>query len=104
MRTLARDLGAGTVVAIGIIAAVLSVSGVLFAHTNRLVGQARLDGETDNAAIAAADALRGLVAGYPCDVAKELVPITSCVVQGNDVLIVTARNGLSARARAGEPG
>lgn len=98
------ERGAGTVLALGMVAAIISVSAVLIDYSNRTVAQVQLDAQTDNAAVAAADALRGLVAGYPCEVAKDLAPVTDCVIQGNDVLIVTARSGLSARARAGEPG
>lgn len=104
MRQTTGDLGAGTVIALGLIGAVLTVGTVLINLSATRLEQARLDGQTDNAAVAAADTLRGLVAGYPCDVAKELAPVTSCVIQGNDVLLVTSRNGLSSRARAGEPG
>ena len=98
------DGGAGTVLALGMISAIATVTFVMVSVTNRSVEQVRLNSMTDNAAIAAADALRGLVAGYPCDVARALAPVTSCVIQGNDVLIVTSKGGLSARARAGEPG
>ncbi|MFM5951162.1 MAG: hypothetical protein ACKOOE_00935 [Micrococcales bacterium] len=104
MRKNVGDLGAGTVVSLGLITAVLSASAVLFMYTNQLLEQVRLESQTDNAAVAAADALRGLVAGYPCDVAKELAPVVSCNIVGNDVQIKTQRNGVSARARAGEPG
>ena len=98
------ERGAGTVVALSLVAAIVIIALLILNVTNRSLQQARLNIETDNAAIAAADALRGLVAGYPCEVAKELAPVTSCVVQGSDLLIITARDGLTAKARAGEPG
>ena len=98
------EAGAGTVLAIGLILSIVSVTAVMFTYSNKELEQAQLNSQTDNAAVAAADALRGLVAGYPCDVAKELVPIRTCEIRGNDVLIETAKDGLTARARAGEPG
>lgn len=96
--------GAGTVVAIGLICAIVGIALVMFGFGNRVIQQARLNALADSAAVAAADALRGLVAAYPCDVAKEIAPVTSCVIIGNDVLLEVADEGLEARARAGEPG
>lgn len=98
------DEGSGTILALGLIFALVSVATVLITYSNQCVEQVQLDSETDNAAVAAADALRGLVVGYPCDVARTIAPISSCEINGNDVLIVSARHGLVARARAGEPG
>lgn len=90
--------------ALGLVAAIVGVTLLMFNVSNRVIQQARLDALADNAALAGADALRGLVAGYPCDVAKELAPVTSCLVIENDVLLEVASEGLKARARAGEPG
>ena len=107
MRTTFRYLeerGAGTVVALALIGAISSLTLVMFSVTASIVEQVRLDALADNAAIAAADALRGLVAGNPCDVAKAMAPVSVCSIQGNDVLVVVQKGTLSARARAGEPG
>lgn len=96
--------GAGTVVALGLVAAIVGITLVMFNVSNRVIQQARVNALADIAAVAAADALRGLVAGYPCEVARELAPVTSCVIIENDVLLEVASEGLKARARAGEPG
>lgn len=96
--------GAGTVVALGLVAAIVGTTLVMFNVSNRVIQQARVNALADIAAVAAADALRGLVAGYPCEVARELAPVTSCVIIENDVLLEVASEGLKARARAGEPG
>lgn len=96
--------GAGTVVALGLVATIVGVTLIMFNVSGRVLQQARLNALADNAAVAAADALRGLLAGYPCEVARELAPVTTCVINENDVLLEVASDGLTARARAGEPG
>lgn len=101
---LVSERGAGTVVALALVGVIVGLALLIVNVTNRSIEQARLNASTDNAAVAAADALRGLVAGYPCDVARQLAPVTHCELVGNDVLIEAARDGLTARARAGEPG
>ena len=101
---LVSERGAGTVVALALIAVIVSIALLILNVTNRSAQQVRLNVETDNAAVAAADALRGLVAGYPCDLARQLAPVTNCELLESEVLIKTARDGLTAKARAGEPG
>ena len=101
---LVSERGAGTVVALALIAVIVSIALLILNVTNRSAQQVLLNVETDNAAVAAADALRGLVAGYPCDLARQLAPVTNCELLESDVLIKTARDGLTAKARAGEPG
>lgn len=99
-----EERGAGTILTLAIVAAILGLGVLMMNLSNRFVEQARLDALADNASVAAADSLRGLVAGYPCEVAKSIAPITSCVIIGNDVLVEVARNGVVSRSRAGEPG
>ena len=98
------ELGAGTAIAIGLIAALVGMAFLFMNLSDRYIDQARLNALADNSAVAAADALRGLVAGYPCEVARALAPVTRCEIEGNDVLIEVGEGGLSAKARAGEPG
>jgi hypothetical protein len=99
-----KDDGAGTVLAIAILALITGLTVVVLNASQRVIDQVRLNALAENASIAAADALRGLVAGIPCEVAKSMAPVSSCVIEGNDVLVQLERNGLRARARAGEPG
>ena len=101
---LVSERGAGTLIALALVSVILGLALLIVNLTNRSTQQARLDAETDNAAVAAADSLRGLVAGYPCEVARQLAPVTHCELVGSDVLIETTRDGLTSRARAGEPG
>lgn len=100
----AIDRGSGSVVAVGLISAILALVTVCAIPLNSALSQTRLQIVADNTAIAAADALRGLVAGAPCDVArsfqKELI---TCQVIGGDVRIELREGNLTARARAGEP-
>jgi hypothetical protein len=99
-----KENGAGTVLAIALIALITGLTLVILNVSQRVLEQVRLDALAENASIAAADALRGLVAGIPCEVAKSMAPVTSCVIVGDDVLLQLERHGLSSRARAGEPG
>lgn len=98
------ETGSGTVVALGVLAAILAIALVTVNVANRALEQTRLNAFADSAAVAAADALRGLVAGYPCEVARQLAPVTHCEISGNDVLVEVAKGDLTAKARAGEPG
>ncbi len=98
------DRGSGSVLAIGIIAAMLCLVTVFAIPLNRGLEQRRLQVEADNAAVAAADALRGLVAGSPCDVARSFsAEVTLCEVIGSDIRIEIRDGSHRARARAGEP-
>lgn len=106
MRKAPRSLerGSGSVLAIGIIAAMLCLVTVFAIPLNQALEQQRLQVMADNAAVAAADALRGLVAGSPCEVARSFsAEVTLCEVIGSDVRVELRTGNLKARARAGEP-
>ena len=106
MRQATRPLeqGSGSVLAVGVIAAMVCLISVFAIPLNRALEQRRLQVMADSAAIAAADALRGLVAGSPCEVALSFsAEVTFCEVIGNDVRIELRDGILTARARAGEP-
>lgn len=98
------ERGSGTFLALGLVMALVAATLLLVTLVSRTINQVKLNALADSAAVAAADALRGLVAGYPCEVAKQFAPVTSCEVKGNDVLVEVSDSGLTARARAGEPG
>ena len=97
------DQGAGTALVLGVVAAIMTLTVAMIGIGNRVVQQVRLNALADTAALAAADALRGLVAGYPCDVARQLAPVTNCEILGSDVRIELVLDGQKATARAGEP-
>ena len=90
--------------ALALIGIISGLTLVMFGVSATIVNQLRLNALADNSAVAAADALRGLVAGFPCDIAREMAPVTDCSILGNDVLVVVRQGSLTARARAGEPG
>ena len=105
---LVEDRGAGVVLALGLIAAIVGLSLAFVGATNRLLSQTRLAALAENASVAGADALRGLIAGSPCEVARQVVlsgegRIISCSIIGTDLLIKLENNGMQAKARAGEP-
>lgn len=105
---LIEDRGAGVVLALGLISAIVGLSLAFVAATNQLIQQSRLAALAENASVAGADALRGLSAGSPCEVARQVVlsgegRIISCSIIGTDLLIKLENNGMQAKARAGEP-
>lgn len=89
-------------------ASIVSLLVITIEYTNDLVEKIRTVSLAENVSIAAADSLRGLVAGSPCDVAKEVAKTQSanvllCSIIGRDVLIELERAGTRARSRAGSP-
>lgn len=89
---------------LALIGTISGLTMVMFGVSATIVNQLRLNALADNTAVAAADALRGLVAGFPCDIAREMAQVTECSIVGNDVLVEVRQGSLTARARAGEPG
>ena len=67
------DFGAGTIMGLGLIFMVLGIMTLSLGITTQSLAIARLQAQTDNAAIAAADVLRGLAIGFPCETAEEIV-------------------------------
>jgi len=72
MRTF-RENGAGSVLGLGIVSGVLGIMTLALTFTSQTLVIARLQAQTDNAAIAAQDVLRGLSVGFPCETAEEIV-------------------------------
>jgi hypothetical protein len=58
---------------LGLIFMVLGIMTLSLGFTTQSLAIARLQAQTDNAAIAAADVLRGLAIGFPCETAEEIV-------------------------------
>jgi secretion/DNA translocation related TadE-like protein len=106
------DRGAGAVLALAIVAAVvvLGLSGIGLA--GGLAARQRVIGASDLAALAAADAASGAASGDPCGVAARVATagggrLASCRVDGLvvDVTVVGSFSGipLTAHSRAGPP-
>jgi secretion/DNA translocation related TadE-like protein len=67
------DRGSGSILGFGIISAVLGIMTMSLAVSAQSLAIARLQTQTDNAALAAEDVLRGLAIGYPCETAEQIV-------------------------------
>ncbi|ROS52907.1 Rv3654c family TadE-like protein [Frigoribacterium sp. PhB24] len=111
-RVVAGDRGGSTVLLAGGIVTIATLCVVLVGSHSALVVRSRTAGAADASALAAADALAGVVVGSPCDRAAVTaeangVDLTACVVSGAEatVEVSTALGpiGVTARASAGPP-
>ena len=106
------DRGAGAVLALAIIAAVVTIGLFGVGLAAAMSARQRVIGVSDLAALAAADAASGAVAGLPCEVASRVAAgagarLEACQVDG---LVVDVTAGarfagipITARSRAGPP-
>lgn len=101
------DRGAGTILAIG--AAATMVSAILGAVwvTRVVTEQARLQAVADTVAIAASDVRQGLISGFTCEVAEQLTTqnmatLQKCFIVGNSasIYVVSNRLGIVLKANA----
>ena len=107
---LKSETGAGTVLALAVVGLSVSMLILSQALAFNLISNLRLQATADSIAVAAADSLRGLSLGYPCEVAKEMsaanmANLVECRIVGLEVFI-TLHSGavgivLIAKARAG---
>ena len=67
------DSGSGTILGLGVVFMVLGIMTISLAFTSQSLAIARLQAQTDSAAIVAEDVLRGLATGFPCETAEEIV-------------------------------
>lgn len=110
-----RERGSGTVLAAGLALVVMTAMAVMLLLAQSAVLASRAATAADLAALAAADALRGITTGEPCTVASEVsarhaATVTSCVKgTGQTVDVRTELNERSllgaatGDARAGPP-
>ena len=108
----ASDEGAGSVLALALIAAVIGLSGALVPLYAVLAAKSSVAAAADAAALAAADARVGAATGFPCDRAAEVAAangstLVSCEADGL-ILTVSVRRwvlGLEVQstATAGPP-
>lgn len=113
MARVADDSGAASVVALGLVGAIVALAALLAPVLGVLVATQRVANAADAAALAAADATSGVVPGVPCDLATDVAArngatLTACEIDG-PVAAVTVQStpfgfAVSARARAGPPG
>ena len=107
------DRGAASVLALGIVGAVVGVTALTVPTATIFVASQRAANAADAAALAAADAISGAVTGVACDLAAQTAArngaaLASCEPDGPavTVTVTTASFGveLRAAARAGPPG
>ncbi|RKR73158.1 Rv3654c family TadE-like protein [Frondihabitans australicus] len=100
------------VVLVAVVGAVLIVTTGVLGAAGILVERHRVAQAADAAALAAADAASGLVAGRPCDRAAEVagavsVGVADCVVDGSTVTVVASSGPslipIAVAATAGQP-
>jgi secretion/DNA translocation related TadE-like protein len=90
--SLYSDRGSGSILGFGIISAVLGIMTMSLAVSAQSLAIARLQTQTDNAALAAEDVLRGLAIGYPCETAEQIVQgfggtLETCHIVSSDIYI-----------------
>jgi secretion/DNA translocation related TadE-like protein len=113
-RTLATgERGAASVVALGIVGAVVALTAMVVPVATTFVASQRAANAADAAALAAADATSGLVPGTGCELAAQVATrngasLTSCEVDGPVAVVAVVVSSLGielvASARAGPPG
>ena len=84
------DRGSGSILGFGIISAVLGIMTLSLAVSAQSLAIARLQTQTDNAALAAEDVLRGLAIGFPCETAEQIVQgfggtLETCHIVSSDI-------------------
>jgi secretion/DNA translocation related TadE-like protein len=67
------EFGSGSILGLALISVVLGIMTLSLTFTNQSLAIARLQAQTDNAALAAVDVLRGLAIGFPCETAEQIV-------------------------------
>lgn len=106
------DLGAGSVLVVAVVAALLAATAVALPVGGLLAARQRVSAAADAAALAGADAVAGIRPGPPCAAAEQLAALNAarldaCTAEGPVVTVtVSARVGglsLGAAATAGPP-
>lgn len=108
----ADERGAGSVLAVAIVGALVCVTAMVVPLYSVLSRKQGLAGAADAAALAAADARVGILAGEPCDLARSVAAangadLASCRLDGLVVTVAvsatTAGFAVGATATAGPP-
>lgn len=110
-----RERGSGTVLAAGLALVVITAMAVMLLLAQSAVLASRAASAADLAALAAADALRGISSGEPCTVAAEVAAhhaarVLSCTEGAGQTIEVRTElaegsllGAATGRARAGPP-
>lgn len=106
------DRGAASVLALGIVGAVVALTAMVVPAVNTFVASQRAVNAADAAALAAADVISGLLPGVACELAAHVAArngavLNSCKPQGAVVTVVVTVSSLgfelTGSARAGPP-
>jgi secretion/DNA translocation related TadE-like protein len=109
-RATESDNGSGTVLALAVVSLAVTLLIVSQSIAFNLLSHLRLQATADSVAVAAADSLRGLSLGFPCEVAREMsvvnmVNLVECRIVGLEVFVTVHSDAvgivLIAKARAG---
>jgi secretion/DNA translocation related TadE-like protein len=107
------DRGAASVLALGIVGAVVALTAMVVPVVTTFVASQRAANAADAAALAAADTISGLVPGVACELAAQVAArngavLNSCEPDGGVVTVVVVVSSLGVEltgtARAGPPG
>ena len=110
MFAFAGQRGSGTILVFSVLALSVGCLALSQAAVASIIAQVRLNAAADSAALTADDALRGLITGYPCEIAKEIALdnmaiLDECRIVGFEAFvklhIQTMGIVLNASARAG---
>ncbi|GLI26178.1 hypothetical protein ARHIZOSPH14_04200 [Agromyces rhizosphaerae] len=110
---ISAERGAGSVLALGVVAATVALTAPVLAASAMLLGGQLAANAADAAALAAADAVSGAVPGEPCERAADAAArnggtLEACAIDGLvaevRARVVVAGLAQAARARAGPPG
>jgi DNA topoisomerase-1 len=101
------ERGSASVAMVGFIVAIFLIAGVLFAVALQVHTAHKLQGATDRAALAAADALVGVVPWLPCTVAGSILieegfQMVSCELEKDSARVIGKAivSGIHQTARA----
>ncbi|MCY7412943.1 MAG: hypothetical protein LH471_07920 [Salinibacterium sp.] len=106
----AGETGAGSVLAIALVAGTVSLLGLVLPLSLTLAARHTVTAAADAGALAAADTVIGIHAGFPCDRAAQVVEangatLAECTIDGLVVTVEAARAvigfAVTARATAG---
>ncbi len=109
---LRAERGSGTVLGLGVLAAVAGITIVVLPLYSAFAGRQAVSGAADAAALAAADTRAGVVSGYPCDLAHAIAELNatrlvSCDLDGLVATVAVSRKILGVDvvvfATAGPP-
>jgi len=87
-----NESGSGSILGLGLILVVLGIMGLTLVVSSESLEVSRLQAQTDTAALAAEDVLRGLATGYPCETAGKIVErvggrLETCHIVSFDIYI-----------------